>query len=372
MRATPSTATSRSLSTADPRQDVAEQTGRVAHDARPVRFSGAALLAVRSMSAPARQPAPAPLDRQPAAAAHPHAATAESAPASLVWLCLGIVYVVWGSTYLAIRVAVETMPPLLMGAARFTTAGLLLYAVGRFRGAPSARTLSRRQIGACWLVGSLLAAGGNGVVNVAEQYIPSSLAALVISSVPLWVVVMRRLTGESVPWVTLASVAVGFCGVALLLLPGGGVHGGRTLGFVLVVCAAFSWALGSFTSRKLPLPPDALLSTSLQMAGGGITMLVAGLALGEAPDVHPSRFSTDSLLAFAYLILIGSLVAYTAYVWLLQNAPISKVATYAYVNPVIAIFLGWSILSERVTTTTLVGATVIVASVAATVRRESG
>jgi drug/metabolite transporter (DMT)-like permease len=290
----------------------------------------------------------------------------------MVWLCLGIVYVVWGSTYLAIRVAVETMPPLLMGAARFLVAGLLLYAIARWRGAPSVRSLTRRQLGASWVVGSLLVAGGNGVVNVAEQYIPSSLAALVISSVPLWVVLMRRVTGESVPRVTLASVVVGFCGVALLLLPGGGVHGGRTIGFVLVVCAAFSWALGSFVSRKLPLPPNALLSTSVQMTGGAITMLVAGLALGEASDVHPDRFSTDSLIAFAYLIFIGSLVAYTAYVWLLQHAPISKVATYAYVNPVIAIFLGWWIKSESVTATTLAGATVIVASVAATVRRESG
>ena len=294
------------------------------------------------------------------------------APASLVWLCLGIVYVVWGSTYLAIRVAVETMPPLLMGAARFCVAGLLLYGVARFRGSPSARTLTRAQLGASWLVGSLLAAGGNGVVNVAEQYIPSSLAALVISSVPLWVVVMRRATGDHVPRVTLVSVAIGFCGVALLLLPGGGVHGGRTIGFVLVVCAAFSWALGSFSSRRLPLPGDALLSTSVQMFGGGLTLLVAGLATGETADVHVDEFSTDSLLAFAYLIFIGSLVAYTAYVWLLQNAPISKVATYAYVNPVIAIFLGWAILSEDVPVATLIGAAVIVCSVAATVRRESG
>jgi drug/metabolite transporter (DMT)-like permease len=269
-------------------------------------------------------------------------------------------------------VAVETMPPLLMGAARFTTAGLLLYAVARARGAPSARTLDRRQLVACWIVGSLLAAGGNGVVNVAEQYIPSSLAALVISSVPLWVVVMRRATGDAIPRLTLASVAVGFGGVALLLLPGGATHLGKPIGFVLVVFAAFSWALGSFSSRRLPLPPNALLSTAVQMFTGGLTLLVAGLVTGETSDVHPDQFSTDSLLAFAYLILIGSLVAYTAYVWLLQNAPISKVATYAYVNPVIAIFLGWAILSENVTATMLIGAAVIVCSVAATVRRETG
>jgi drug/metabolite transporter (DMT)-like permease len=129
------------------------------------------------------------------------------------------------------------------------------------------------------------------VVNVAEQYIPSSLAALVISSVPLWVVVMRRATGERVPWLTLASVAVGFGGVALLLLPGGATHVGKPIGFVLVVLAAFSWALGSFSSSKLQLPANALLSTAAQMFGGGLTLLVAGLALGEASDVHPDRCS---------------------------------------------------------------------------------
>src|SRR4051812_8612999 len=228
----------------------------------------------------------------------PRRATARMAPTTMVWLCLGIVYVVWGSTYLAIRVAVETMPPLLMGAARFTTAGVLLYAVARARGAPSVRSLSRKQMAACWLVGSLLAAGGNGVVNVAEQYIPSSLAALVIASVPLWVVVMRRVTGESVARLTLASVAVGFAGVALLLLPGGATDVGKPIGFVLVLFAAFSWALGSFSSRRVPLPSNALLSTALQMFGGGLTLLVAGLVLGEARDVHPDKFSTDSLLAF--------------------------------------------------------------------------
>ena len=143
-------------------------------------------------------------------------------------------------------------------------------------------------------MGSLLVAGGNGVVNVAEQYIPSSLAALVISSVPLWVVLMRRVTGERVPLLTLASVGVGFCGVALLLLPGGATDSGKPIGFFLVVLAAFSWATGSFVSRKLPLHPNALLSTSVQMAGGGITMLVLGLALGEASDLHPGQFSSDS------------------------------------------------------------------------------
>src|SRR3954452_25563329 len=161
----------------------------------------------------------------------PSRVTTRMAPATMVWLCLGIVYVVWGSTYLAIRVAVETMPPLLMGAARFTTAGLLLYLVARARGAPSVRTLSRPQLGACWLVGSLLAAGGNGVLDVGEQDIPAGLAAGLVFSAPLWGVVMRRFPGERVPAPTPGSVSVGFGGVALHLLPAGGTDVDKPTGF---------------------------------------------------------------------------------------------------------------------------------------------
>jgi drug/metabolite transporter (DMT)-like permease len=287
-----------------------------------------------------------------------------------VWFALGIVYVVWGSTYLAIRVSVRTIPPFVMGGARFVAAGVLLYAIARLRG--SQRWVTWRELGSCAVAGTLLAAGGNGVVNLAERYIDSGMAALVVAAVPLWVVLMRRLTGERIPLGTLLSVLTGFAGVGLLLAPGGGGGSDRTLGFFLVLFASFSWALGSFLSPRLSLPSDGLLSTALQMGCGGIALSICAVVSGEAFHPHLGRFSSDSLLAFAYLVLIGSLVAYTAYVWLLQNAPISRVATYAYVNPTIAIFLGWLILSERVTATTLVGAAIVIASVAVTVRKETG
>jgi drug/metabolite transporter (DMT)-like permease len=291
-------------------------------------------------------------------------------PGALVWLALGIVYVVWGSTYLGIRVAVDTIPPFTMGGARFVLAGVLLYGIAQLRGAPG--WVSRRELGACALAGTLLVAGGNGIVNVAEVHIDSGFAALVVAAVPLWVVLFRRISGDRVAVATLVSVAIGFVGVGLLLAPGGGSGSNRTLGFFLVLFASFSWALGSFSSPRLPLPPHPLLSTALQMGCGGLVLCFAALVSGEPSDFQLGDVSGDSLIAFAYLVLIGSLVAYTAYAWLLQNAPISRVATYAYVNPTIAIFLGWLILDERVTAITLLGAAIVIGSVAVTVRKETG
>jgi drug/metabolite transporter (DMT)-like permease len=287
----------------------------------------------------------------------------------MTWFALGIVYVVWGSTYLNIRIAVETIPAFVMGGARFMLAGVLLYAIARLRGSPT--WVTREQFVSCALVGTLLAAGGNGIVNVAERHIDSGFAALVIAAVPLWVVLMRRVTGERISVMTLASVMVGFIGVGLLLAPGGGGGGGdRTLGFALALFASFSWALGSFISPKLDLPRDGVLSTSIQMFCGGCVLALAALVSGEVSHFDAGAVSLDSLLAFVYLVVIGSLVAYTAYVWLLQNAPISRVATYAYVNPTIAIFLGWLILDEHVGLTTLLGAAIVIGSVAVTVRKE--
>jgi drug/metabolite transporter (DMT)-like permease len=294
----------------------------------------------------------------------------QTATSARTWVALAIVYVVWGSTYLNIRIAVKTMPPFVMGGIRFTLAGVLLYGIARMRG--SRARVSWRELGACALVGTLLAAGGNGVVNVAEQYIDSGFAALVIAAVPLWVVLMRRVTGERISTTTLLSVLCGFVGVGLLLAPGGGGGSDRTLGFVLVLFASFSWALGSFLAPRMPLPSDGLLSTSIQMFCGGVVLSLAALVSGEAAGFHPGAVSLDSWLALTYLVFIGSIIAYTAYVWLLQHAPISRVATYAYVNPTIAIFLGWLILGERVTITTLLGAAVVIGSVAVTVRKETG
>jgi drug/metabolite transporter (DMT)-like permease len=298
-------------------------------------------------------------------------ATREQTPAWQVWAGLGIVYVVWGSTYLAIRVVVEDLPAMLSGGARFFIAGVIMLAIVAARVDRSVLTsVTGRQFGWAAFCGSALAAGGNGLVMVAEQSIASGLAALIVAMVPLWVVLMRRASGERVAGVTLFGVVVGFCGVALLLLPGGGGHS-EPLGFSLVVIASLSWATGSFASSRVELPSNPFLSTALQMMCGGLLMLVIGLVAGETGDVHSGAFDTDAVLAWVYLIVFGSLIAFTAYVWLLQNAPISKVATYAYVNPVIAICLGALILSEDITLTILAGAIIIVGSVAAIVRQES-
>jgi drug/metabolite transporter (DMT)-like permease len=286
-------------------------------------------------------------------------------------LALATIYVVWGSTYLAIRVMVETMPPLLSAGLRFAAAGAIFWILLRLRGGPERVRVTRTELMGAGLIGVLLCFGGNGLVTVAEQEVPSGLAALIIGSVPLWVVLMRSAHGDRVPGGTLIGVVVGFAGLALLVLPGDRPGDAPLWGVLTCLAASASWAAGSFYSRLTPLPGDALVSTAWQMLLGGAAMVVVGAIVGEVGDVDPSAFSLDSLLAFAYLIFIGSLVAFTAYVWLLRNAPISTVATYAYVNPVIAIFLGWAILSEEVTITVVAGAAAIVLSVAAVVRRES-
>ena len=299
------------------------------------------------------------------------AGSGEREPAWLVWLAMATIYVVWGSTYLAIRVMVETMPPLLAAGVRFATAGAVFWLGLRLLGGPQRVRATRAQVAGAALVGVLLCFGGNGLVTVAEQEVPSGLAALIIGSVPLWVVLMRSAHGDRVPRGTFAGVAVGFAGLAVLVLPGERPDDAPLWGVLVLVAASLSWAAGSFYSRRLPLPPDAFASTAIQMLLGGAVMALAGLMAGEAGQVEPAAFSADSLIAFGYLIAIGSLLAFTAYVWLLKHAPISTVATYAFVNPVIAIFLGWAILSEEVTTATLIGATAIVASVAVVVRKES-
>ena len=294
-----------------------------------------------------------------------------AAPGWLVWTALWIVYIVWGSTYLAIRVVVETLPPFLSGGVRFLIAGTILYAFLAIKRGVSTMRVTRRELVSCALIGTALLFGGNGLVLVAEQQIASGLAALLIATVPLWVILLRKLTGESVSRGTLFGVAVGFVGIALLVLPGESATGADTTGVILVLIAALSWAGGSFISGKLTLPKDPFTSTAVQMMCGGLSLTIAGLVTGEMVSLDIATFSAASLWAQLYLITIGSWLAFTAYVWLLQNAPISKVATYAYVNPVIALFLGWIILSETITPLMLVGATVIVASVAGIVRRES-
>jgi drug/metabolite transporter (DMT)-like permease len=292
------------------------------------------------------------------------------APNWQIWAGLWIVYVVWGSTYLAIRVVVETVPPFLSAGARFGFAGLAMLAFLAVRRGPGVLRLERAQLLSCLAVGTLLM-GANAVVSVAEVEVPSSMAALLIASVPLWVILYRRGLGDRVAARSVGAVLVGFAGVALLLLPGKQTGGASLAGLLAVVGAAAMWAGGSVASPRLRLPRDPFVSGAWQMLLGGGVCALTGALVGELGDVNVAEFSFRSLAGLAYLVVFGSWLAFTAYAWLLQNAPISRVATYAYVNPVVAIALGWAILGEAVTTLTFAGAAVIVASVAAVVRTES-
>ena len=293
------------------------------------------------------------------------------APAWKVWTALGTVYIVWGSTYLFIRLMVRTIPPLLGAGVRFVVAGALVCGFVALRRGLGALHFTPRQLASATVIGVLMPAGGNGIVTLAEKQVPSGMAALLIASVPLWVAVYRILDGQRVVGGTVAGLVLGFSGVALLLLPGGRPSGAHLAGILLVLLAAASWAGGTFLSPRIELPPDPFVNTGVSMFIGGVVLCVAGLAAGEAPDFVVSNFSAESIAGLLYLIFVGSIPAYYAYLWVLGHAPVSKVATYAYVNPVIAVFLGWLVLSEEVTATVLVGAAVIVASVAMIVRNES-
>lgn len=295
---------------------------------------------------------------------------AARAPARLVWIALVIVYIAWGSTYVGIRYVDETVPPLVGAGLRYVSAGLVMYAYLAAR----RRTLPRipaRELASVTLVGILLLAGGNGFLSVAERHVPAGLAALLVASVPLWLLIMRYLTGERPSRATLFGLGVGFVGVALLVLRAG--HGQRVSipQLLIVIGAALCWALGSFASSRLPMPADAGLAAALEMLIGGVVLAGFGPLLGEHWSVVAQSASARSLLAIAYLALFGSILAFTAYVWLLQHAPISQVATYAYVNPAVAVALGALLLSERVTVVTAIGGLVILAAVAIVIRAES-
>lgn len=296
----------------------------------------------------------------------------EPAPRWLIWAALLVVYVVWGSTYLAIRLVVESMPPFLAGGARFTTAGAILFLALLLHGGRARLRVSRAQIAASAVVGGCLLTIGNGLVSVGEQTVPTGLAALIIGTVPIVVLVLRRVTGEPVSRVGIAGVVLGFAGLGVLVVPRGLDGSADVVGMVLLIIAASTWAFGSFVSRRLRLPRDALVSTTYQLLLGGAMLLVVGTVVGEWPRVVAGDFTSESVWALVYLVTFGSLLAYSAYTWLLQNAPIGRVATYAYVNPVVAVALGAIVLGEVIDPIILVGAAMIVTSVAFIVGTESG
>ena len=293
------------------------------------------------------------------------------APEWQIWTALLIVYVVWGSTYLAIRVVDETMPPLLAAGARHVSAGVIIFALLLVTKGPGALRLSRVEWFGAGFVGLALLLGGNGLVMLGERDVPSGLAALIIAVVPLFVVLLRRVFGERVASGTYVGVLGGFVGMAVLIVPHGVSGETNVVAMLMLVGASLSWAIGSYFSTRLRLPRDPLASTGAQMLVGGTSLAIVGTLAGEWGLVQVDHFSTDSVVALVYLIVFGSVVAYTAYTWVLQHATVSRVSTYAYVNPVVAIVLGALILNESVDIWILLGAAIIVVAVALVIRAEA-
>jgi drug/metabolite transporter (DMT)-like permease len=278
------------------------------------------------------------------------------------WLALAIVYVVWGSTYLGIELAVRTMPPFLMASMRFLIAGPLLYVWATRRGDRSDRPTARHWLSA-FLIAAPMLAIGNAAVGWAEQTIDTGTASLIIASVPLWMALLDRVFyAQRLARTMVIGLVVGFGGVGLLVAPGGSGAGDSRA--ILLVFSSLAWALGSLYSRQAPQPQRPLVAAAMQMTAGGLILAVVSAVSGEASGFHVSQVSLESWLGLAYLVVAGSLTAYTAYMWLLREVPTSLVGTYAYVNPVVAVMLGTVVLGEPLTWRTLVGGGVILASVA--------
>jgi len=285
-----------------------------------------------------------------------------------VWVALWIVYIVWGSTYLGIELAGETIPAVFGAGVRFTLVGLIVCGIVIWRRGLGALKVGRVELASAALVGLLLP-GANSVLFITEQKVPIGLTSLIIASVPLWVLLFRLAAGERPDRIASLGLLVGFAGIALLVRPGGG---SGPLGYLLLtVVAAVAWALGSFLSPRIAVPRDALVASGYETLVGGLVLTAIGLATTSRSELDPSGWSTRSILGLVYLILVGSVIGYTTYAWLLGNAPIAQVSTYAYVNPVIAIALGVIVLGETLTTRIIGGALLILAAVAIVVRRES-
>ena len=289
-----------------------------------------------------------------------------------VVVALLTVYVLWGSTYLGIAVMIETMPPLLAAGARYGSAGLIilgmLVAHARLRGGAGIERPTARHWRTAAVVGTLLLLGGNGGVVLSELFIDTGVAAILVATVPIWLAVFDAVVTRQRPsGLVVGGLLAGIAGVAVLLVPVEGFGEINPLGIALVLGGAISWAIGSLYARYNPLPRSALLGTGMEMVLGGMALLVGGVLLGEVGRTDVADFSTRSIVAFAYLVVFGSIVAFTAYTWLLANVPVSTVATYAYVNPVVAVALGALVYTEPITPRTLLAAILIIGAVVAMV-----
>ena len=279
-------------------------------------------------------------------------------------LAFASVYLIWGSTYLAIKFAIETIPPFLMAGVRFLISGLILYGWARMKGAGRPTRIHWKSAA---VVGVLLLLGGNGGVVWAEQRVASGVAALIVAIVPVWIAIMewRHPGGKKPGWQVTAGLAAGTLGLLLLASPGEATLGARVdlIGAAVLVFATLSWAVGSIKAKHSPLPESPLLSTGMEMLMGGAALVLVGVGTGELGEVNVAAMSAKSLLSLLYLTTFGSLVGFTAYIWLLRVGSPTRAATYAYVNPVVAVFLGWLLAGEAITPRTILATLVIVGGV---------
>jgi drug/metabolite transporter (DMT)-like permease len=282
-----------------------------------------------------------------------------------IWAALATIYVVWGSTFLAIAIVVRDLPPFLSMSLRHLVAGALLLGWVWWRRGGRV-SLGRREWGAAFVFGGLLFLVGHGGLAWAQQDVPSGVAALLVGTIPFWFAILARLAfGERLGGRALVGLVLGFAGLALLVDPSG-EEAAEPIGALVIALGAFAWAAGSLAARRLPLPSDTLLSAAMGMLAGGFLLAVVSGLGGEYDDVH---VTAESLAAIGYMVVVGSLIGFSAYVWLLKVAPASTVSTYAYVNPVIAVLLGWGFNDEVITARTLVAGAAIVVGVALMVSR---
>ena len=282
-----------------------------------------------------------------------------------VWLALATVYLVWGSTFIALAIVVRDLPPFLAMAVRHLVAGGVLLALALPRGKGGGDRIGRRQIAAGFLFGGLLFVAGHGSLAWAQQTVAAGVAALLVGTIPIWMALFDRVAfGRRLPAVAYVGIAIGFAGLAFLFDPFGEGSVDR-LGALVIVLGAMCWAVGSLYSRGAPLPTRPIVSAGLASLCGGILLTLYSAVSGE---IGEAIWTADAILALGYLIVVGSLVGFTAYVWLLRAAPISLVSTYAYVNPIVAVALGWVILGEDVTVRMLVAGAAVLASVAVILR----
>ena len=282
----------------------------------------------------------------------------------MIWAALAAVYFFWGTTYLAIRVGVRTMPPFLMASVRFLIAGAILYAIAIRTGDRQGDRPRREHWRSAAIIGTALLLGGNGLVSWAEQHVPSGLASLIIATVPFWIVLLGRFVlKDRVSLREWLGIATGMAGLVFLVNPSSGA-GIDPAGAALLVIASILWAGGSLYARSAPLPSRPLVGTAMEMLCGGVALAVVSVAAGELGRLDVATISLESFLGLGWLIVFGSLVGFSAYVWLLRVTRTSLVGTYAYVNPVVAVLLGWAMLGEPITLQALIAGAVIVIAVA--------